>query len=258
MSGKAFGEFLKELRKRYGYKTQKQLADASGISQTTLSRIEAGTQRPQPETLRILAEHLRPYTYGELMEQAGYFEGLPSEDKEFVMDLFDESESYEIDRAIHKTIDKLTTNSQFDEATVTFLQTELSSLFESEGWDDVEFVPAQIKQLVVELDSIEYKNIIHNALIRVMNLIQNHNGIATNPIKQPYYTINDKDERDIARDLERMMSGLDSNSAMAFYGEEMDLDEEERELLRASMEQTLRLAKQLAKKKFTPKKYRKE
>lgn len=76
--------------------------------------------------------------------------------------------------------------------------------------------------------------------------------------KQPYYALNDKDERDIARDLERMMSGLDSNNAMAFYGEEMDLDEEERELLRASMEQTLRLAKQLAKKKFTPKKYRKE
>lgn len=76
--------------------------------------------------------------------------------------------------------------------------------------------------------------------------------------KQPYYALTAKDERDIARDLERMMNDLDANHALAFYGEEMELDEEEKELLRASMEQTMRLAKQLAKKKFTPKKYRNE
>ncbi|MFH5185767.1 helix-turn-helix domain-containing protein [Paenibacillus sp. TAB 01] len=261
MSGKNFGEFLKEVRKRYGYKTQKQLADSSGISQTTLSRIEAGIQRPQPETLRILAEHLRPYTYGELMEEAGYFEGLPSEDKEFVMDLFSESETYELDRNISIIIDKMTTNNSFDAVTLTFLKTELTPLFESEGWDDIEFDPAHIKQLIIELDSnIEYKKLIHNALLRAMNLLQNHKGKKDilSETKAPYYAINKKDERDIARDLERLMNGLDGKHAIGFYGEDMELDEEERELLKASMEQTMRLAKQLAKKKFTPKKYRKE
>jgi len=54
------------------------------------------------------------------------------------------------------------------------------------------------------------------------------------------------------------MAGLESNQALAFYGEMMELDEEERELLRASMEQTMRLTKQFAKKKTTLKKYRKE
>jgi hypothetical protein len=35
------------------------------------------------------------------------------------------------------------------------------------------------------------------------------------------------------------------------------MDEEDRELLRISLENTLRMSKEMAKKKFTPKKYRK-
>lgn len=73
---------------------------------------------------------------------------------------------------------------------------------------------------------------------------------------KPYYALTEKDERDIARDLERMMSDLQSNEAMAFYGEPMD--EETRELIRLSLENSMRLAKEMAKKKFTPKKYRKD
>lgn len=72
--------------------------------------------------------------------------------------------------------------------------------------------------------------------------------------KQPYYTLTEKDERDIAKDLERMMNDLESKEGMAFYGE--PLDEEDRELLKISLENSLRLARQMAKKKFTPKKYR--
>ncbi|SDF77525.1 helix-turn-helix domain-containing protein [Sporomusa acidovorans] len=65
-----------------------------------------------------------------------------------------------------------------------------------------------------------------------------------------------KDEREIARDLEKMLKGLDSESGMAAFNEAED--EEDRELLKASLEYSMRLAKQIAKKKFTPKKYRKE
>ncbi|GIQ67397.1 helix-turn-helix domain-containing protein [Xylanibacillus composti] len=71
---------------------------------------------------------------------------------------------------------------------------------------------------------------------------------------KPYYTLTKKDERDIAKDLERMMSDLESNEAMAFNGEPMD--DETRELVRISLENSMRLAKEMAKKKFTPKKYR--
>ncbi|MBY9077158.1 helix-turn-helix transcriptional regulator [Paenibacillus sp. HN-1] len=72
--------------------------------------------------------------------------------------------------------------------------------------------------------------------------------------EKPYYALSDKDERDIAIDLERMMNELNSDSSIAFMGEPMD--EEDRELLRISLENALRLSKEMAKKKFTPKKYR--
>lgn len=64
-----------------------------------------------------------------------------------------------------------------------------------------------------------------------------------------------REERDIAKDLERMLSDLESNEALAFHGE--PIDEESKELLRISLENSMRLAKQLAKQKFTPKKYQK-
>lgn len=71
----------------------------------------------------------------------------------------------------------------------------------------------------------------------------------------PYYALSDKDNRDIAKELERMMEELDSGTSLAFMGEPMD--EEDRELLRISLENTIRMSKEMAKKKFTPKKYRK-
>jgi len=65
-----------------------------------------------------------------------------------------------------------------------------------------------------------------------------------------------KDERDIARDLEKILFNLESDTGLAFYeGEPMS--DESKEVLRISLENSMRLAKQMAKKKYTPKKYRK-
>lgn len=61
-----------------------------------------------------------------------------------------------------------------------------------------------------------------------------------------------KDERDIARDLENMIESLDGSAAMG--NAEGD---EDRELLRASLETAMKIAKRTATKKFTPKKYQK-
>lgn len=67
-----------------------------------------------------------------------------------------------------------------------------------------------------------------------------------------------KDERDVAIDLEKMINNLEPDGAYSQFGgqsiEEMDV--EDRELLIASLENSMRLAKRLAKQKFTPKKYR--
>lgn len=62
-----------------------------------------------------------------------------------------------------------------------------------------------------------------------------------------------KDERDISRRLEQTLEDLESQQgALMFDGS--PLDEETRELLKASLEHSIRVAKINAK-KFTPKKY---
>ena len=74
--------------------------------------------------------------------------------------------------------------------------------------------------------------------------------------KGEYFDLTEKDNQDIATELERMMSHLDSESSISYHGEPLEMDENDRELLRISFENSLRVAKQIAKKKFTPKKYR--
>ncbi|MER2168999.1 MAG: helix-turn-helix transcriptional regulator [Psychrobacillus psychrodurans] len=77
-----------------------------------------------------------------------------------------------------------------------------------------------------------------------------------NPVYAPELTA--KDERDIQKELEKIIKGLDTKgSYAAFDGEVLDdMDQEDRELLIAALESSLILAKRLSKQKFTPKKYR--
>lgn len=69
--------------------------------------------------------------------------------------------------------------------------------------------------------------------------------------------LNLRDEKDIAKRLEAALNDLEnSQDALMFSGE--PLDDETRELLKASLENSIRIAKINAKQKFTPKKYRKD
>jgi len=63
-----------------------------------------------------------------------------------------------------------------------------------------------------------------------------------------------KDEKDISKKVDDILSQLSTGDALMFDGEPMD--EETKELLRVSLENGVRIAKISAKKKFTPKKYR--
>lgn len=74
------------------------------------------------------------------------------------------------------------------------------------------------------------------------------------PKTQKAPTLNKKDERDIKKKMDEMLEIFDSADALMFDGE--PLDDETRQLLRESYENQLRITKQLAKAKFTPKKYR--
>lgn len=69
--------------------------------------------------------------------------------------------------------------------------------------------------------------------------------------------LSEKDNKDIARRLESTLEKLEnSQDGLMFSGE--PLDDETRELLKASLENSIRIAKINAKQKFTPKKYRKD
>lgn len=69
-----------------------------------------------------------------------------------------------------------------------------------------------------------------------------------------YYELTNKDEKDIAERLQVMIKDLENN---AHYSKENgEMDDNTRELLIMSLENSLRIAKQEAKKKFTPKKFR--
>ena len=65
-----------------------------------------------------------------------------------------------------------------------------------------------------------------------------------------------KDERDIAKNLERIMAQLDEGGDLMFDGDPMS--DEARESIKAAMKLGLEAAKLKNKERFTPKKYRKE
>jgi len=67
--------------------------------------------------------------------------------------------------------------------------------------------------------------------------------------------LNNKDEKDIAKKLSETLSSLEnSQEGLMFDGE--PIDEETRELLKISLENSMKLAKQIAKQKYTPNKYK--
>lgn len=87
--------------------------------------------------------------------------------------------------------------------------------------------------------------------------IQKSNIIEDNGLQSQSVPLTPRDERRIAADLEKMLADLDSKNSMAAMGGTVE-DDEDRELLKASLQATMRLAKKIAKEKYTPKKYRHE
>lgn len=74
--------------------------------------------------------------------------------------------------------------------------------------------------------------------------------------KKHYYDLTEKDEKNIAKELEEMIADLKEAGAFAYSKDTAEVDKETHDLLVASLENSLRIAKIEAKKRFTPKKYR--
>lgn len=74
--------------------------------------------------------------------------------------------------------------------------------------------------------------------------------------ERKYWELNEKDEKYIQDKLQAFIDDLSNTEVLSFNKDSAPLSEEDKQLLIISMENSLRLGKQMAKKKFTPKKYR--
>ncbi|WP_270235770.1 helix-turn-helix domain-containing protein [Lacticaseibacillus suilingensis] len=72
--------------------------------------------------------------------------------------------------------------------------------------------------------------------------------------KRHYYDLTAKDTQDIAEQAQQIIDGMDTGASVNFYGEPMT--EEQKQSMRDILEMGLRINKEKAKKKFTPKKFR--
>ncbi|MDV2683777.1 helix-turn-helix transcriptional regulator [Alkalihalophilus lindianensis] len=74
MSEINFGKFIADHRIKSGFKTQRDIAEKTGISRATISRIEKEVQKPNVKTIKLLAEHLYTTSLNELMIVCGYWD----------------------------------------------------------------------------------------------------------------------------------------------------------------------------------------
>lgn len=73
--------------------------------------------------------------------------------------------------------------------------------------------------------------------------------------KGHYYDLTDKEKNDIGIQAEKLMQGIESGHDLNFYGE--PATEEQKSRLLIAVQTAMEMNKKEAKKKFTPKKYRK-
>lgn len=93
----SIGNFVKHHRIKSGFNSQRQLAEKSGISSATISRVESEIQKPNTETLKTLSRYLRTTSLFDLMVVAEHWE-KDDTDLKLVSNFYDEE---------HKTTEKL-------------------------------------------------------------------------------------------------------------------------------------------------------
>ncbi len=76
--------------------------------------------------------------------------------------------------------------------------------------------------------------------------------------KRRYYDLTEKDEKEVEEELQRILNNAESNFGFAAFDGKTpsETDKEDYEMYVSAMRDAIRLHKRLAKKKFTPKKYR--
>jgi transcriptional regulator with XRE-family HTH domain len=85
LNPKEFGLQFSRIRESSGFRSQRELADVSGVSHSTINRIESGSHKTHPEIFKKLAPYLKGVTYEGLMEMAGYLETTSAQNNDELM-----------------------------------------------------------------------------------------------------------------------------------------------------------------------------
>lgn len=114
-----------------------------------------------------------------------------------------------------------------------------------------------VKEATVQrYESGEIKNIKHEIISKLASIFNCSPAYLMGWEDNKATELSPKAEKDIKKALGETLEQLEnSQDALMFDGE--PIDDETRELLRSSLENSMRIAKKIAKEKYTPKKYKK-
>lgn len=137
------------------------------------------------------------------------------------------------------------------------LRKNIINFREERDWSQAELA-RQIKMNNTALNKIEkgtrkVSSAELEALASVFNVSTDY--LLGNSDKKHYYDLTDKEKNDIGVQAEKLMQGIESGHNLNFYGE--PATEEQKSRLLIAVQTAMEMNKQEAKKKFTPKKYRK-
>lgn len=142
---------------------------------------------------------------------------------------------------------------------MTILSNRLSQLRDEKGWTKTYVAQRLNLKNLGTYANYEYgtRQPDNDLLIEIARLYDvSTDYLLGNTDKRHYYDLSNKESTDIAEQAEKMLKGIDTGAALNFYGEPMT--DEQKQSMRDILEMGLRINKEKAKKKFTPKKYRGE
>lgn len=156
LSGENFGDYFRRLRRARGFKSQKLLAEASGVSQATISRIEEGSQKPQDDTLRSLSKTLG-VKYLDLIEASNDFDGLQGEKVNEMRSRYSLHES--LDDELERLLVVIGDGGRFQERDKFYISGLLDGidLFDSKKNFYDYYTPKRVAIELSGYDSIEFK-----------------------------------------------------------------------------------------------------
>lgn len=233
------------IKKAQGDRSQNEYAAHIGVSPASISRLLRGERVPSSKMLKKLASKAyNGVTYGQLMEASGYLDIYLTRDRSMTLEeaislyhLDNESDAKDI--SIVKNIQKLCREHGIS---IPKIEREFGfgngSLY---NWDKNSPSIDRL-QKVAEYFNVSIDYIVYGSDIEVMGSIPNEKHEKRNfttllPLGQ--------EQRIIAEDLELMIDTLDKTYGTSDTPE----DEEDRELLKASLITSMKLAKQIARKK---------